>query len=111
MFGYQLQNMQTAAEKNGWTKFSVLQPHYNLIYREDERELLPVARQHKMTVAPYSALAAGHLPRPTWEGKSKRAETDKVARDKYDAYKENNMEIIARPGEKATAGVMRGLTK
>ena len=101
MFGYQLQNMQTAAEKNGWTKFSVLQPHYNLIYREDERELLPVARQHKMTVAPYSALAAGHLTRPTWEGKSKRAETDKVARDKYDAYKENNMEIIARQEEVA----------
>ena len=111
MFGYQLQNMQTVAEKNGWTKFSVLQPHYNLIYREDERELLPVACEHKMTVAPYSALAAGHLTRPTWEGKSKRAETDKVARDKYDAYKENNMEIIARPGEKATAGVMKGLTK
>ncbi len=101
MYAYQLHNMQNAADKNGWTRFSVLQPHYNLIYREDERELLPVARQFGMTITPFSALAAGHLTRATWEGSSKRAETDKVARDKYDAYKENNMKIIARVEEVA----------
>ena len=46
MFGYQFHNMQLAAERNGWTKFSTLQNHYNLLYREDERELIPVARQY-----------------------------------------------------------------
>ena len=99
MYAYQLHNMQICAEQNGWTKFSVLQAHYNLIYREDERELLPLAKQYGMTITPYSSLAAGHLTRPTWEGNTKRAETDKVARDKYDAYKENNMQIIARLSE------------
>lgn len=44
MYGYQFHNMQLAAEKNGWTLFSTLQNHYNLIYREDERELIPVAK-------------------------------------------------------------------
>lgn len=99
MYAYQLQNMQICAERNGWTKFEVLQPHYNLIYREDERELLPVACQYGMSVTPFSPLAAGHLTRPTWEGESKRAATDNVARDKYDNAKDNNMEIIARQKE------------
>ena len=101
MYAYQLHNMQICAEQNGWTKFSVLQPHYDLIYREDERELLPLAKQYDMAITPYSALAAGHLARPTWEGSSKRAETDKVARDKYDAFKDNNMRIIGRIEEVA----------
>lgn len=99
MYAYQLHNLQVVAEQNGWTKFSVLQPHYNLIYRENERELLPVARQYDMAVTPYSPLAAGHLTRPTWEGTSRRAETDHVARDKYDNARDNNMEIVARQKE------------
>lgn len=101
MYGYQLHGMQVCAEANGWTKFSALQCHHNLIYRENERELIPVARLYGMAVTPYSALAAGHLARPTWEGASKRAETDKVARDKYDAYRDNNMQVIARMDEVA----------
>lgn len=101
MYAYQLHNMQVCAERGGWTKFSVLQAHYNLIYREDERELLPVARQYKMAVTPYSPLAAGHLTRPTWEGASYRSQTDNVARDKYDAFKENNMRVVARIDEVA----------
>lgn len=101
MYAYQLHNMQICAEQNGWTTFSVLQPHYNLIYREDERELLPLAKQYNMAVTPYSSLAAGHLTRPTWEGSSKRALTDKVAHDKYDAFKTNDMQIIERVHELA----------
>ena len=99
MYAYQLQNLQMVAELGGWTKFSVLQPHYNLIYRENERELLPVARQYGMGIAPFSPLAGGHLTRSTWEGTTRRATTDKVARLKYDAYKDNNMLIIARQAE------------
>ena len=46
MYGYQFHNMQICAERNGWTLFSTLQNHYNLLYREDERELIPVAKQY-----------------------------------------------------------------
>lgn len=101
MYGYQFHNMQLAAENNGWTKFSTLQNHYNLLYREDERELLPVARQYGVSLIPYSPLAGGHLTRTEWTSGSKRSETDFTLRGKYDAAKENDMQIIARVAEVA----------
>ena len=80
MYGYQFHNMQIAAERNGLTLFSTLQNHYNLLYREDERDLIPVARQYGVSLIPYSPLAGGHLTHPEWESPSKRAQTDKVLR-------------------------------
>ena len=56
MYGYQFHNMQIAAEKNGWTPFSTMQNHYNLLYREDERELIPICRQMNVSLIPYSPL-------------------------------------------------------
>lgn len=64
MYGYQFHNMQLAAEKNGWTKFVSMQNHYNMLYREDERELIPICRQYNAALTPYSPLAAGRLARP-----------------------------------------------
>ena len=61
MYGYQFYNMQLAARDNGWTLFSAMENHYNLLYREDERELLPICKQMKVSLMPYSPLAAGHL--------------------------------------------------
>ena len=52
MFAYQLHNMQVAAAQNGWAQFTTMQCHYNLLYREDEREMIPLCRQFDM----------GHLP-------------------------------------------------
>lgn len=101
MYGYQFHNMQIAAEKNGWTLFSTLQNHYNLLYREDERDLIPVAQQYGVSLIPYSPLAGGHLTHPEWESGSKRSQTDKVLRAKYDRAKENDMEIIGRVAELA----------
>ena len=101
MYGYQFHNMQIAAEKNGWTLFSTLQNHYNLLYREDERDLIPVANQYGVSRIPYSPLAGGRLTRPEWECDSKRAQTDKVLRAKYDKEKQNNLEIVARVGQLA----------
>lgn len=101
MYGYQFHNMQIAAEKNGWTLFSTLQNHYNLLYREDERDLIPVANQYGVSRIPYSPLAGGRLTRPEWECDSRRAQTDKVLRAKYDKEKQNNLEIIARVAELA----------
>lgn len=101
MYGYQFHNMQIAAEKNGWTLFSTLQNHYNLLYREDERDLIPVANQYGVSLIPYSPLAGGRLTRPEWECDSKRAQTDKVLRAKYDKEKQNNLEIVARVAQLA----------
>lgn len=96
MFGYQFHNMQLCAERNGWTLFSTLQNHYNLLYREDERELLPIARQYGVSLIPYSPLAGGHLTHPEWESGTSRSNTDRTLRNKYDHAKENDMQIIAR---------------
>ena len=101
MYGYQFHNMQIAAEKNGWTLFSTMQNHYNLIYREDERELIPVCKQYNVSLIPYSPLAGGHLTHTGWESASKRSNTDKVIREKYDADKDNNLLIIDRVRELA----------
>ena len=101
MYGYQFHNMQICAERNGWTLFSTLQNHYNLLYREDERELIPVAKQYGVSLIPYSPLASGHLTRKEWNSASKRNETDKVMRSKYDHAMENDMQIVARVAEVA----------
>lgn len=96
MYGYQFMNMQLAAEKNGWTKFVSMQDHYNLLYREDERELIPICRQYGVSLTPYSPLAAGRLSRTEWKTDSKRSLTDKVAVSKYDSTQEQDMQIVQR---------------
>lgn len=101
MYGYQFHNLQICAERNGWTKFSTMQNHYNLLYREDERELIPVCEQYGVSRIPYSPLAGGHLTHTGWESGSKRSDTDKTLRNKYDHAKENDLEIISRVDELA----------
>lgn len=101
MYGYQYHNLQDIAERNGWTKLSTVQCHYNLIYREDERELIPVARQFNAIPTPYSPLASGHLARNTWDSDSVRSQTDKVEHSKYDRNRNNDMPIIERVAELA----------
>lgn len=101
MYGYQFHNLQVCAERNNLTLFSTLQNHYNLIYREDERDLIPVAKQYGVSLIPYSPLAGGHLTHAGWESGSKRSQTDKVIRAKYDKTKENDLETIAQVAELA----------
>lgn len=96
MYAYQLHNMQVVADANGWTRFSSMQNHYNLLYREDEREMIPVCRQYSMSLTPYSPLASGHLTRPTWDSASVRSTTDATMRSKYDAEREADMPIVER---------------
>lgn len=99
MYGYQFHNMQLAAEKNGWTKFTAMENHYNLLYREDERELIPICRQYGVTLMPYSPLAAGHLARAEWRSDSLRSKTDRVAMGKYDRTEQQDMHIVERVKE------------
>lgn len=99
MFGYQFHNMQLIAEEHGWAKFSTMQNHYNLLYREDERDLIPVCKQYNVTLIPYSPLASGHLSRLTWDSDSLRSQTDPVMKNKYDKAKDNDLEIIQVVGD------------
>ncbi len=101
MYGYQFHNMQLCAEKNGWTKFETMQNHYNLLYREDEREMIPICHQYGVSLTPYSPLAAGRLSRKEWKTDSKRSQTDRVAVSKYDSTQGQDMQIVARVAELA----------
>ncbi len=101
MYGYQFYNMQLAAKEHGWTPFSTMENHYNLLYREDERELIPICKQMNVSLMPYSPLAAGHLTRLEWKTDSLRSRTDRVAMGKYDRMEEQDMKIVARVHELA----------
>lgn len=101
MYGYQFYNMQLAARDNGWTAFSSMQNHYNPLYREDERELIPICRQMNVALTPYSPLAAGRCARPNWEADTMRSKTDVVAHGKYDSTEEQDKTIAARIKELA----------
>ena len=101
MYGYQFHNMQLAARDNGWAPFQAMENHYNLLYREDERELIPICRQMGVSLMPYSPLAAGHLTRPTWNTDTLRSHTDRVAIGKYDRTEEQDMQIVSRVAELA----------
>ena len=101
MYGYQFYNMQSAAEKNGWTSFVSMQNHFNLLYREDERELIPICRQQNVALTPYSPLAAGRLSRLEWKADTQRSRTDKTAALKYDTTQETDYGIVRRVHELA----------
>ncbi|GAA2894239.1 aldo/keto reductase [Enterococcus casseliflavus] len=95
MYAWQFAKAQAVAEKNGWTKFVSMQNHLNLLYREEEREMMPLCADQKIAVTPYSPLAAGRLTRD-WGAKTKRYVTDKTANQKYDKAMEQDREIVAR---------------
>lgn len=99
MYGYQFYNMQLAARDHGWTQFSTMEDHYNLLYREDEREMIPICNQMNVSRMPYSPLAAGHLARPQWGSDSLRGKTDRVAVGKYDRMEQQDMQIVKRVQE------------
>jgi len=101
MYAYQFHNMQVVADQNGWTRFSSMQCHYNLLYREDEREMIPVCRQYGVSITPYSPLASGHLTRPTWDSDSTRSTTDNTMRNKYDHDRQIDMPVVERVHELA----------
>ena len=101
MYGYQFAKLQLAAERNGWTKFVSMQNHYNLLDREDERELIPICRESNVALTPYSPLAAGRLCRREWSADTPRSQTDRVAVGKYDSTMDQDSQIVARVAELA----------
>lgn len=101
MYGYQFHNMQLVAKDNGFAQFQAMENHYNLLYREDERELIPICKQMGVSLMPYSPLAAGHLTRPEWNTDTLRSKTDRVAMGKYDRTEEQDIKIVGRVHELA----------
>ena len=97
---YQLARANDIAAANGWARFEAIQSHMNLIFREDERELLQLCAEDGISTMPYSALAAGRLSRKPGET-SKRLELDTFAKGKYDATAEQDNVIIERVAEMA----------
>ena len=99
-FAWQLAKANALAEKEGFAKFISIQGHYNLIFREEEREMAVLCAEDNIAMTPYSALASGRLARLPGET-SKRAEEDSYAKFKYDATKEQDEVIIRRVAETA----------
>jgi 1-deoxyxylulose-5-phosphate synthase len=82
MYAWQFATAQHLAERHGWTPFATMQDHYNLLYREEEREMLPLCADQGVGVIPWSPLARGRLTRP-WQESSTRAQTDEFGRTLY----------------------------
>lgn len=92
-YAWQLAKANTLAEKEGFAKFVSVQGHYNLIFREEEREMAPFCYEDNIAMTPYSALASGRLAKKPGED-SKRMQEDSYAKFKYDATKEQDGVII-----------------
>lgn len=99
-FAWQLCKANALAEKEGFAKFISVQGHYNLIFREEEREMAPYCREENIAMTPYSALAGGRLSRHPGEI-TKRLREDSYARLKYDKAHDQDMPILARVAELA----------
>lgn len=103
MWAWQFQKALYVSDRHGWARFVSMQNHLNLIYREEEREMLPLCRAEKIGVTPYSPLASGRLTRG-WSAESTlRSETDRIAKSKYDAVAasvaNSDRQIVERAAE------------
>ena len=107
MHAWQFAKAQHVAERNGWTCFVSMQPELNLIYREEEREMLPLCRDQGIAVIPWSPLARGRLARP-WGERTPRIETDTFGTKLFARTEANDHQVAAALAAVATA---RGATR
>lgn len=96
MYGYQFHNMQICAKENGLIPFTSMQNHYNPLYREDEREMIPICKQMNVALTPYSPLASGRCARMEWKTNTLCSETDRTAVQKYDSTEQQDKAIVER---------------
>ena len=101
MYAWEFEQMQNIAEKNGWTKFVSMQNQYNLIYREEEREMIPLLQDRKVAMIPWSPLAGGRCAHP-WGTQTPRVEIDEVSKWVWDGTNDldkvvvDNLEKVAK---------------
>ncbi len=98
MYAWQFGKAQHVAEIGGWTRFVTMQDHYNLLYREEEREVLPLCADQGIGVIPWSPLARGRLARP-WDEETARSETDAFGKMLYNDQDRQIVEAAAAVAE------------
>jgi aryl-alcohol dehydrogenase-like predicted oxidoreductase len=94
MHAWQFAKAQHVAEANSWTRFVSMQDHYNLIYREEEREMVPLCRDQGVGLVPWSPLARGKLARSPEAKATKRSETDRFGKTLYSSMAESDQRVI-----------------
>jgi aryl-alcohol dehydrogenase-like predicted oxidoreductase len=100
MYSWQFTKAQYLADRHGWTRFVSMQNHYNLLYREEEREMIPYCESEGIGVIPWSPLARGRVARP-WESETKRSETDQFGKKMYSNTEEADRKVVERLGQVA----------
>jgi aryl-alcohol dehydrogenase-like predicted oxidoreductase len=104
MYAWQFAKAQRVAALNGWTQFVSMQPHYNLLYREEEREMLPQCLDQGVGVLPWSPLARGRLARPPEQaGATARGRSDDVADLLYDDAEARIVDVVGEIAEQRSA--------
>jgi aryl-alcohol dehydrogenase-like predicted oxidoreductase len=98
MEAWRFAKMQYIAQSNGWTRFISMQPQVNLVYREEEREMIPLCIDQGVAVIPWSPLARGMLTRD-WDEKTARSETDQFSRAIYDKTVEQDRKVVETVAE------------
>ena len=99
MFAWQFSRMLHVAEQHGWSRFVSMQDHYNLLYREEEREMLPLCAAEGIGVIPWSPLARGRLTRD-WDARTARSETDEFGKKLYRDSDRSIVEAVTRVADK-----------
>jgi 1-deoxyxylulose-5-phosphate synthase len=94
MYAWQFAKAQHVAERRGWTRFVSMQNHYNLLYREEEREMNPLCRDQGVGLIPWSPLARGRLARPPDAGATKRSQTDRFGQTLYSAMADADRRVL-----------------
>ncbi len=95
MFAWQFCKAQYLADRHEWTRFVTMQNHYNLMYREEEREMLPLCAAEGVGVLPWSPLARGRLTRP-WDEATERAKTDEFGKKLYAGTVDADRQVVER---------------
>jgi len=101
MYAWQFAKALYCADRHGWTRFVTMQNHFNLLYREEEREMIGLCQSEGIGVIPWSPLARGRLARPWQSETTKRFETDQFAKWMYTKTEEADHKVVDRLGEVA----------
>src|ERR1700691_4127826 len=101
MFAWQFTKALYLSRLHGWTRFVSMQNHYNLLYREEEREMIPLCQSEGVGVLPWNPLARGRLARPCQSEHTKRSETDQFGKSLYMQSEEADRKVVDRLGQLA----------
>ncbi len=99
MYAWQFAKALYLADRHGWTRFVSMQNHYNLLYREEEREMIGLCLAEGIGVLPWSPLARGRLTRPWQSETTRRSETDRFGNTMYSRTEEDDRKVVERLGE------------